>query len=573
MITLKKIVLGILMFISCAVIAQELYYIQPDANYIRFREPDIIMNSGKLMISVESLREFGAGVTSFPDSKKAYLINETTGDTLVIDPVRGLLKNFMTPVEGTVINESNTLYLASEPAFDFLGFDFMKGDGITSLNRYYAYKQEDIIKLENAVMNLRTVHLDFSSSFFSVDDIIKVNTKGKEAEITVFPADASDSLIRGLILERSDDFFVKFNLDFNVPVDYRIMKEDKRVSIYFSHVDPYLEEIEVLSPGIQWYRKREKFGHSRLRVSYIEIDTEKADVHLTPEISRNGLGTREKLSTMVRRNLAIGGVNGSYFDPTTNLPVGLLIKSGEIESEPFYYPRPLFVRTKDNGYYILEIDTEIHIRLGGSLFLVKGINKFSKNGDVIVYTDKFGKTVPQMANREYVVISDSQVISKSYTPRVPKGGMVVMFSPADIAKFIKNGDVVDVELKIPGFPYEIEDAIEGGPPIIMGGKLVEGLEGIKSTYGQKIITGKTPRTVLALSPDRIVLMVIDGYQSESSGLTYEELANFLLKKGFTDAMCFDGGSSSTMVIGNRVVNYPSGGEPNIPVGIIIERNK
>src|SRR6056297_2782401 len=110
------------MFISCAVIAQELYYIQPDANYIRFREPDIIMNSGKLMISVESLREFGAGVTSFPDSKKAYLINETTGDTLVIDPVRGLLKNFMTPVEGTVINESNTLYLASEPAFDFLGF-------------------------------------------------------------------------------------------------------------------------------------------------------------------------------------------------------------------------------------------------------------------------------------------------------------------------------------------------------------------------------------------------------------------------------------------------------------------
>ena len=561
-----NLLIGIVLLISMIIFSQEVYYIQSDGNYIRFREPDISLVSGKLMVSVEILTEFDAGVTSFSGSDKFYIINKESGDTLIVDPYTGISLNFLEKYEGLVMTINDNVFISAESVFPFLGFTFLSNE------RSYVFKENTMIRLLNAQMNLRTVSFEFSSQFFDVDSMIKVDTKGNEADIKIFPANANDATIRGIILKNNDLFYSEFNIQFNVPVDYRIVKDGKIATIYFSHVDPYLEEIEVLSQGVQWYRKKEIFEQSTLKVTYLEVDLAEADVKIVPEISFDGMGSRDKLSNMVRKNFAIGGVNASYFDPSTNFPVGILIKDGQIESEPFYYPRPFFVRTEKNTYHILEINTEIHLRVGGSLFLVKGVNKYSQNGDVIVYTDSFKKLIPQDANREYVVISDDKVISKTYTPKVPNGGKVIVFNPKEISKFIKVGDPCSMNFIVPGFQYKISDAVEGGPMLLSGGQKVEDTDSIRATYGQKIIEGRTPRTVLALSKDKLVFLVIDGYQTASSGLTYEELTDFLLKKGYSDAMCFDGGSSSVMAIGSRIVNQPSSGEPNIPVGILVDRN-
>jgi len=561
-----QFVSGILFLILLLGFSQELYYIEPDGNYTRFREPDVSIVSGKLMIAVETLTDFGAGVTSFSGSNKYYIINKELGDTLIVDPYTGISLNFLEKYEGLVMMINDRAFISADSVFPFLGLNFLANE------RYYVYKDNSMIKLINAEMNLRTVTFEFSSQFFNVDSLIKVDTRGNEANIMIFPANADETTIRGIILKNSDPFYSEFNIQFNVPVDYRIVKDGNKATVYFSHVDPYLEEIEVLSQGVQWYRKKEVFNQSTLKVTYLEVDLNEADVKIIPEISFDGLGTKDKLSNMVRKNFAIGGVNASYFDTSTNFPVGILIKDGQIESEPFYYPRPFFVRTDKNSYHILEINTEIHLRIGGSLFLVKGVNKYSQNGDVIVYTDNFNKLIPQDSNREYIVISNNTVISKTYTPKVPKDGKVVVFNPKELSKFIKIGDPFSMQFIVPGFQYKITDAIEGGPMLLSGGQKIDDTSSIRATYGQRIIEGRTPRTVLALSKDKIILLVIDGYQTASSGLTYDELTDFLLKKGYSDAMCFDGGSSSVMSIGSRIVNQPSAGEPGIPVGILVDRN-
>src|SRR6056297_803156 len=543
---------GILLFIVFLGFSQELYYIKPDGDYLRFREPDISLVSGKVMIAVEALTEFGAGVTSFSNSNKYYIINKEQGDTLIVDPYTGISLNFLEKYEGLVMMINERTFISAESVFPFLGLEFESNE------RYYCYRENTIINLINAEMNMRTVKFEFSTQFFDAESLIKVDTKGNEADIKVFPANANDTTIRGIILKNNDPFYSEFNIQFNVPVDYKIVKNGKTATVYFSQV-------------VQWYRKKEIFEQSTLKVTYLEVDLKEADVKIGPEIAFDGLGSRDKLSNMVRKNFAIGGVNASYFDTSTNFPVGILIKDGQIESEPFYYPRPFFVKTDKNTYHILDINTEIHLRVGGSLFLVKGVNKYSKNGDVIVYTDNFKKLIPQDISRDYVVISNNTVISKTYTPKVPKGGKVVVFNPKELSKFAKIGDPFSIKFVVPGFQYQITDAIEGGPMLLSGGQKIEDTSSIRATYGQRIIEGRTPRTVLALSKDKVILLVIDGYQTASSGLTYDELAEFLLKKGYSDAMCFDGGSSSVMSIGSRIVNQPSSGEPGIPVGLLIDR--
>ncbi|HPE68576.1 MAG TPA: phosphodiester glycosidase family protein [Thermotogota bacterium] len=548
-----------------ACFGQELFLIKQDGDFQRFREPQVLEMSGKLLLDVESLLYFGAGVTRFGDSQKYYIVNTRSRDTLIADPMKGFTLNFLEKVDGMVILNNKKTYVSADTVMDFLGYTFLEGE------RYYAFLPGELIKLYRVEMVERTLRLTFSSPFLNEEELLKVHTKGNEVEVSLFPVDLEEAVIRDVMLETRDRFYSLLKLSFNVPVDYTMSRSGNEVSVYFRHVDPYLEEIEVLTSGVQWYRKKEVLDGATLRVSYLEIDLQKASVSVEPEMAVGTFGSRETPSAMVRRTMSYGGVNGSYFDTATGFPVGLLVKEGRVLSEPYYYKRPIFAKTQDGKYVILNVDSEIHLSLGSLLYLVKGVNKFSQNGDIIIYTEEFGSQIPNRPDREYVVVSGGKVLSKGYAMRAPKDGFVVMMGPVGVANFVKVGDSAEYRLVIPGYPYGLEYAVEGGPQIIEGGKLIPSLETEKVRYGQRILTAKTPRTVVAIAPGRLVFMVIDGYQSQSAGLTFEELADFLIKKGFTDAMCFDGGSSSTMVAGGKVVNNPSGGEPQIPVGVLIKR--
>jgi exopolysaccharide biosynthesis protein len=55
----------------------------------------------------------------------------------------------------------------------------------------------------------------------------------------------------------------------------------------------------------------------------------------------------------------------------------------------------------------------------------------------------------------------------------------------------------------------------------------------------------------------LLLVTVDGRSAASVGMTLVELADFMRTLGAWDALNFDGGGSTTMVIGDRVVNTPS----------------
>lgn len=68
-----------------------------------------------------------------------------------------------------------------------------------------------------------------------------------------------------------------------------------------------------------------------------------------------------------------------------------------------------------------------------------------------------------------------------------------------------------------------------------------------------------PRSVVALTRESILFITVDGKRSDASGMTGNELGDFLeAYPGITDALNLDGGGSTTMwVRGRGVVNSPS----------------
>lgn len=99
--------------------------------------------------------------------------------------------------------------------------------------------------------------------------------------------------------------------------------------------------------------------------------------------------------------------------------------------------------------------------------------------------------------------------------------------------------------------------------------------------GQKAITngdggwGIAPRTAIGQRKEdgAIILLVIDGRQSNSIGATLKEVQDVLYDYGAYNASNLDGGSSSTMYYKGEVINSPSDslGERAVPSAIYVEK--
>ena len=70
------------------------------------------------------------------------------------------------------------------------------------------------------------------------------------------------------------------------------------------------------------------------------------------------------------------------------------------------------------------------------------------------------------------------------------------------------------------------------------------------------------------------LVVADGRQPKySTGLTLYELASILIELGATEAINLDGGSSSTFVVNDTVINKPSGQQERDVLNAVLYHNR
>lgn len=67
-----------------------------------------------------------------------------------------------------------------------------------------------------------------------------------------------------------------------------------------------------------------------------------------------------------------------------------------------------------------------------------------------------------------------------------------------------------------------------------------------------------PRTAVAITKNKVLLVVVDGRNAQANGMSLTELSKFLKWYGAKDAMNLDGGGSSALYLKSKgIVSYPS----------------
>lgn len=135
-------------------------------------------------------------------------------------------------------------------------------------------------------------------------------------------------------------------------------------------------------------------------------------------------------------------------------------------------------------------------------------------------------------------------------------------------------------------PWPAGDLLQAGPalvadglPIVREGEDREGFSAGNAQFDSDITAGRHPRAAIGHDDTRLLAVATEGRAPGEAGLTLPELAELMAALGAREAINLDGGGSTTLVVGGRLVNKPReadgrdipGGRPLLTAVAFIDR--
>lgn len=209
---------------------------------------------------------------------------------------------------------------------------------------------------------------------------------------------------------------------------------------------------------------------------------------------------------------------------------------------------------------------------------IESVNGRGDRHGVHVWTGPSGSTAAQTASaspgairlRSVRTVGDTMfcLTEKRLSSFVDSGWALLLHNipRSDSLRIAGTKDTVFVVLSVLGVPGPVGCLVGGLPRLLDHGEIVSfdtGAGGLSAHFAFQ----RHPRTGVGFSGDssRLFLVTVDGRQAASAGMTLREFAALLRDLGAANALNLDGGGSTTMVVGGRVVNLPSDATGERPV--------
>lgn len=317
------------------------------------------------------------------------------------------------------------------------------------------------------------------------------------------------------------------------------------------------------------------------QISMLNIDLTSPVLHLRVVQAHDRLiSPAETLTSMANRTGAVAGINGDFFEiHGSDVPIGEEVINGQL----LHSPSPQF-------YAVLGVTSEGRLTIGPEYFsgevrdghasyLLYSINHYSEinNGRLVLFTPALGAPVyvggdPVAYIRPVAGSANLFTVQAVYSSvaRLPAlSGRDVLVGSGDAAYWLTTtlhqGDRIRVTDSIFPDPGLVQ-AIGGGPQVVKQGMYYNDPFQPAPSYEYS----RDPQTAVGVTKDgkHALFAVFDGRFAgprRSKGMTYTEVASFLLAHGAYNAILMDSGGSSEMVVrlpGQRtvsVINWPSGG--------------
>lgn len=296
----------------------------------------------------------------------------------------------------------------------------------------------------------------------------------------------------------------------------------------------------------------------------------------------SGFVNRETLSKLAKQNPnTIAAVNADFFSMANpSYSMGPMVDDGKVISSTYYDSGKMaaFMMDKNQQMVIdyLKSGVVITNETTGNHSTGYSINKYSKNfASPIVITNEYRKNTLGQAGTAVgrmteVIVKDDVVTEVRVGQKgtaVPENGYAVAASGAKgdlLASAFSVGDRLELKTNMEGNYPDIMEAVGGGTMILKDGMLAQ------ITHK---ISGRSQRTAIGITYDKkLIFMTVDGRKAPYIGMQETEVADFLRTQNVKDAMMFDGGGSTEMIVNGKITNDISE-ERKILNGVALVNNR
>ncbi len=297
-------------------------------------------------------------------------------------------------------------------------------------------------------------------------------------------------------------------------------------------------------------------------------------------------GRASALSQMTQNAQAAAGINGGYFNLKIGQPVGAIKKEGQWLSSPILERGAVAWDNRGTwrfGRLGFTGSSQWTDKAGAKTTVpLLGFNSAYVESGVASYTPIWGAAYQTRTQGEIIIpvidgkTEPASTVETAGTPvPIPANGLLL------VARGTGRSLLLDKDKSQGGFSVTLTRGVAdpgaealpnilgGGPLLLQEGKNV--LDGKRERFQADVLVGTAPRTLLGRRGDGTLLLVtVDGRQTEAKGMTLEEATNFMQSLGAVDALNLDGGGSTTFYLGGKVRNRPSGGQERaLPNGLAV----
>ncbi len=266
----------------------------------------------------------------------------------------------------------------------------------------------------------------------------------------------------------------------------------------------------------------------------------------------------------------VAALNADYYNDERNYvgdPRDLLIRDGELLSAPAGHSC-LWFDTAGNPQST-NVTSQFQATLAGGSAFPFGLNELRPHDGAVLYSAAIGTSTRTKGGRELVL---EPVPGQPWLPLRAGGTLRARIrevretgnSPLEASSLVLSlGYKLAAQTPVPAAGAEIslrtvttpdltgiQTAVGGGPKLVTAGK----------PWTWSGLQFRHPRSAIGWNRDHIFLVAVDGRQSTSAGMTFPELADYLVNLGCDEALNFDGGGSTTLWLLGQVVNQPSEGQ-------------
>ena len=392
---------------------------------------------------------------------------------------------------------------------------------------------------------------------------------GRQAPGASGSGNVKDYLVTGTTL-RSGNWKAKFavKLNYAAPLSWFTLGNPTRIVIDAQRL--FEEQATDAQGGLVLTKIRKGTGHGPVQMWAARFDPRDGwRVRVEPG---GDVLQRERISRLAARKKAVLAVNGGFF-AYDGAAVGTVLVNGQWRRLP-WNGRTTVGFDKNGRAKIGSMRTDARVVFGDNTsVIIRDLNGWPDKGRVTALTQDFAKYYKLSAGEMALVVENGIVTSKpgGGGVNVPKNGFVLVASGGARPPLerVARGTRARLSIKPINWPA-ITTALGGGPRLVRNGQIYVTSEGFRPD----VLSGTGPRTAFGIDKaGRYIILVADGRQGfYSTGLTLQELAATMQKLGAVDALNFDGGGSTALVVKGKVINRPSDGfERRVANALLVTR--